>query len=355
MPSAPHYNPPPSQQWGRSRHLRDRYLMGKQPLRQAGAAEPVESNKFATPHLPAPLFNNSHGHRSALASSPDAGQTRWRRAVSGLETCTAPASPAGSAPAAAALAPPSIQHLQAVTELLQQRRLQFNTSTSSADGRSVPVSVGGLMANSRSGSQQPAHPTKVGQVGGRRRPAPSPTWSVYTTSTDFAALKAGDRPTSSQGLVLGAGALAIPASLDTIILQLEEGRLSSGSKGYTRQLSSLSIRDSKAGTPTMSPLSSSPKALGAAGRVTDGGGGRQVARARATFSVLESSQEWRAKQAGLAGAERPSCSPLAPQHASRLSHVTRQGTNKSEKEEGWDLALALVPSLARDGRSSDEA
>ncbi|GFH19623.1 hypothetical protein HaLaN_16595, partial [Haematococcus lacustris] len=40
----------------------------------------------------------------------------------------------------------------------------------------------------------------------------------------------------------------------------------------------------------------------------------QVARARATFSVLESSQ----------------------------------GTNKSEKEEGWDLALALVPSLARD-------
>ncbi|KAL6757435.1 hypothetical protein V8C86DRAFT_1668378 [Haematococcus lacustris] len=321
-------------------------------LSSSSTYQPATPPSFTTcqPHAPPTPLSTTSYHAPVHPFSPSATSKYWHEGMPDSH----PAMPLSAHPIVGGhaevnpvyLSLPSQKHLQVVAGLLQQRHLAGMTcaspssaaltltslaasgnvhlgGTSSADGRSVPVSVGGLMANSRSGSQQPAHPTKVGQVGGRRRPAPSPTWSVYTTSTDFAALKAGDRPTSSQGKisrdVLGTAVLATASALATMAHHPKRAGLGSGSRGWDYQLTSLSVKSSDAGATGPLPLIGGKLALGAAGRVTGGGGGRQVSRARATFSVLESSQEWRAKQAGLAGAARFDGSHWIPQQS--LTHI----------------------------------
>ncbi|GFH26891.1 hypothetical protein HaLaN_25116 [Haematococcus lacustris] len=90
--------------------------------------------------------------------------------------------------------------------------------------------------------------------------------------------------------VLGTAVLATASALATMAHHPKRSGLGSGSRGWDYQLTPLSVKSSDAGATGPLPLIGAKLALGAAGRVTGGGGGRQVSRARATFSVLESSQ-----------------------------------------------------------------
>ncbi|KAJ9509536.1 hypothetical protein QJQ45_002000 [Haematococcus lacustris] len=327
---------------------------------------------------------------------------------------------------------PNIQHLRTVAGLLHQRHMGASASTSSsaflkllssggagdAGSDSSPTAASAMAAEeSRPSTSRTMQAVLNSQGagtaprGGHRRLGASPSWSLYTTSTDYAALKATrinatsdaggcmgspnksvsgrgcsvlgtlqplvsvmecglegpdaagaserasacERSSVTKALIQGlAGKLGLsptsPAAAEAAGSNgVPEGLSGHGSmRGHAFQVAHVSTRGGEEAAPKPLPAAASGQVLRLPGLAVGGGSDRRVARARATFSVLESSQEWRAKQASLAVASRAPGTPLAYPRTSRHSRMACQPVVRSEEEEGWDLALALVPALARD-------
>ncbi|KAJ9508383.1 hypothetical protein QJQ45_011911 [Haematococcus lacustris] len=300
---------------------------------------------------------------------------------------------------------PSIQHLRTVAGLLHQRHMGASASTSSsaflkllgsggagdAGSDSSPTAASAMAAEeSRPSTSRTMQAVLNSQGAGTaprgslRRLGASPSWSVYTTSTDYAALKAtrinatSDGPLQPLVSVMECGlegpdapgaserASACERSYVTkVLMQGLAGKLglspnstaAAGAAGSNAATEVSHVSTLGGEEAALTPLSAveSGQVLRPPGLAGGAGSERRVARARATFSVLESSQEWRAKQASLAVASRAPGAHLAYPRTSRHSRMACQPVVRSEEEEGWDLALALVPALATDGQCGTPA